>query len=230
MLGVIAGTGFERLFKGIETHCPTPYGSALAVLDQKRGIAFVSRHGFAHAIPPHKINHRANFSAFKKLGVKEIVGISACGAISNYSIGDLVLLQDFMDFRAPPTFFDSLESLEQHAWMVPPFSKTLGERLERSAKKAGVQLKKGGVVAVTQGPRLETPAEIKAFAKLGANLVGMTTSPEAILARELGLQYAAIAVVSNYAAGLKGALAQDIGKNASAQSQKILKLLLQLPK
>lgn len=231
MLGVIAGTGFEKFFKGIETHCPTPFGSARAVLDKKHSVAFVSRHGFAHATPPHKVNNRANVFAFKKLGVKEIVGISACGAIAKYSIGDLVLAKDFIDFRSSPTFFDSLERLEQHAWMVPPFSESLQQKILAASKKLKLGVRKGGVVAVTSGPRLETPAEIKAFAKLGANLVGMTVSPEAILCKEAGLAYASIAVVANHAAGVKGLKpAGDIARISSAQAPRVARLLAELAK
>ena len=232
MLGVIAGTGLENFFKGIEAPIKTDYGSVHAILTKGDKIAFISRHGFAHDVPPHKINHKAHVAALKKLGVSGVLGFSACGAISKYSIGDLVLLEDFVDFRAPQTFFDKLESINQHAWMAPPFSKTLQNKAFAAAGKAKVGLKKGGVVAVTAGPRLETPAEIKAFAKLGANLVGMTTSPEATLARELGLEYAAIAVVSNHAAGIKrfAPSGAEIAAVAAAQAHKAAKIVAELSK
>lgn len=232
LLGVIGGTGFEKFFKGIEVPVSTPFGTAHMILTKGEKIAFVSRHGPSHSVPPHKINHKANIFALKKLGARRVLALNACGAISKYEIGDLVLLEDFIDLRAPQTYFDKLDSINQHAWMAPAFSPELQGKIVSAAKKTRVALKRGGVVFVAAGPRFETPAEIKAFGKLGANLVGMTTSPEAILSRELGLEYAAIAVVSNYAAGIKPQKhsGSEMSANTSAQSHKLAKIVAELSK
>ena len=227
MLGVIGGTGFENFFKGMEVPIHTHYGTARVILDQKHHIAFLPRHGFDHTVIPHNINHRANISAMKKLGVKGVVGINACGIISRFSVGDIVLIQDFIAFHAPIfTFLEKLENLEQHSVMNPPFSKSLGDKIISAARKAHVRLKKGGIVAFANGPRYETPAEVKAFQKLGANLVNMTIAPEAILAKEYHLDYCAIAVATDKA--LATASGKKILDVAHAKNPLVAKIVLAL--
>ncbi|MFH1056415.1 MAG: MTAP family purine nucleoside phosphorylase [Candidatus Micrarchaeota archaeon] len=229
MLGVIGGTGFERFFTGTETEVETQFGRATLVLREKEGLAFLSRHDFNHSIPSHKINSKANVLAFKKLGVRNIVAINSCGVLSKYRVGDLVLLKDFLAFHiTPTTFFDKLDSLDQHVFMNPPFSESLGKKIVSSSRKAGVELKQGGVVAFNYGPRFETPAELKAFAKLGANLVGMTTPPEAVLCREAGLEYACIAVASNLVFGKEKFTIEGMLRASKSKSEAVRKIVLEL--
>jgi len=210
-IGIIAGTGFYDL-PGLKNtnreELNTSYGGALLLSGIWEGveIAFLTRHGVKHSVPPHRINYRANVRAMKDLEVSAIIAINVVGGIdSNLNPGDISLIDDFVDFTSgrASTFFDGTgpEGV-QHIDMTSVYDKNLQALLIASATSQGIKLTTGGVYAGFNGPRFETPAEIR-FARLaGATVVGMTGCPEAPLARELGIPFASIALVVNPAAGL----------------------------
>lgn len=202
---VIGGSGFYSLLRGSKKEVSTPYGKAVVMLGNLNGveIAFLARHGEKHTTPPHMVNYKANMFALNKLGYKSVFSTSATGIISKYKPGDLILVRDFIGFHlGVVTFFDSFASEIRHVDMSEPYSDELNSLLKRAAKLERIELKDGGVVAATLGPRFETKSEIRAFKKLGANLVSMTNAQECILANELGMNYATVAIGTNYAAGI----------------------------
>ncbi|MDI6826059.1 MAG: S-methyl-5'-thioadenosine phosphorylase [Candidatus Aenigmarchaeota archaeon] len=208
-VGIIGGTGISTLLsRAVEKNVKTPYGKAsdkvlLGDLSGKR-VAFIARHGKKHEIPPHSINHRANIYALKSLGVKNIISTSSVGIINaNIRIGDFIILDDFLDFtKKPYTFFDKFDKKPVHVDLTNPFSPKLREILIGVCKEKGYSFQEKGIYVNTSGPRLETPAEIRMFNNLGADVVGQTIVPEVILSRELGIEYASIAVGVNYACGI----------------------------
>ncbi|MFH0817287.1 MAG: MTAP family purine nucleoside phosphorylase [Candidatus Micrarchaeota archaeon] len=204
MLGIIGGSGLYQLVKGEEKTVKTEFGEATAVLARISGknCAFIARHGKTHSIPPHMINHRANVSALKKLGATDILAISSVGVISDYELGDLIIVRDFISFGPGPTFFDDFSGGIAHTDMTEPYSPELAKSLIEGARNEEIRIQDGGILAHTSGPRFETKAEIKALSKMGANLVGMTSVPEAILANELEIRFANLAIASNYACGI----------------------------
>jgi len=210
-VALIAGTGFYDL--------PALRDSAAELIDTRYGAAqitrgiwngvdliFLTRHGAGHTIPPHRINYRANLQALKDLGVSSIVAINVVGGVDrSLSPGDLELINDFIDFTSgrANTFFDGDDSSGvQHIDMTNVYDRRIQSALLTSADRLGIKLRTGGIYAGFDGPRFETPAEIRFAALAGATVVGMTGCPEAALARELGIPYAAIALVVNPAAGL----------------------------
>ena len=201
-VGVI---GWSGIFKGDARKVKTDYGAAeVAIADVcGRKIAVIARHGRKHDVPPHGVNYKANMAAMKKTGVKFVIGTAACGSITRYGLGDIVLVRDFIGFHLGlVTFFDKKFSVETgHVDMHEPYDPGLCSAIVKAARKEGVPLKDGGIIAGTVGPRFETKAEIEAFRRMGANLVNMTNVYEAVLANELGLRYAALAVVTNPATG-----------------------------
>jgi 5'-methylthioadenosine phosphorylase len=207
-IAVIGGTGFEKLFEEAKQLRPkTPYGAASPIFVREvasEEIAFLPRHGPSHSVPPHKINFRANIFALHKIGVERVLATGAVGAINrDFKPGDLVIPHDFVDFtrlrtstfyeKAPVTHVDFSQSYcpEMRELLI----RTAKGRMQRSWGKA--------VLVCTEGPRYETPAEIEMFRRLGCDIVGMTCCPEAVLARELEMCYAAVCYVSNMAAGMQ---------------------------
>jgi len=202
---IIGGSGFYEFMGGNKEEITTPYGKASIVLNSLNNvkIAFLTRHGERHATPPHRVDYKANIFALNELGYKNIFSTSASGIIRGYNPGDLILLRDFIAFHlGAVTFFDSFTYGIKHVDMSEPYSSELNSLLKRAAKLEKIKLKDGGVVAATWGPRFETKSEVEAFKKLGANLVSMTNAQECILANELGMNYATVAVGTNYAAGI----------------------------
>lgn len=208
-VALIGGTGVENLTlegKRPET-VKTPYGSVSLETGRlgKTEMAFLRRHGEKHTVPPHLINYRANIWALKQMGVKKILATGAVGSISaDYRIGDMALVDQFLDFTKsrPQTFYEGGEQGVLHVDVTEPYCPDLRQKILGSSEALGLKLKNGGVYVCTEGPRFETPAEIKMFKLLGGHLVGMTGVPEVVLARELGMCYAAIALVTNEAAGI----------------------------
>lgn len=211
LLGIIGGSGLDRVealvIEGSET-VSTPYGEPSAALTRGRlgslPILFLPRHGSDHSIAPHRINYRANLWALHAAGVRDVVAVATVGGIhERMPAGSLVLPDQIIDYTwgRESTYFDGLSQPLQHIDFTQPFSAALRGRLRRAAVRAGAPLTEGGTYGATQGPRLETAAEIGRMARDGADLVGMTGMPEAALARELGLEYAMLAVVVNAAAG-----------------------------
>ncbi len=210
-VGIIAGTGFYSLpaLAGNQSRkVTTTYGDALVTAGKWNGIdiEFVTRHGADHSVPPSKVNYRANITALKDLGVTRVIAINVVGGIDpTLNPGDLSLIDDFVDFTSgrEDTFFDGVQpGGVSHVDVVGAYDKEIRSKLLSAANKVGIPLRERGVYAGFNGPRFETPAEIRLAALAGATVVGMTGCPEVTLAKEAALRYAAIALVVNPAAGV----------------------------
>ncbi|MEI7949741.1 MAG: S-methyl-5'-thioinosine phosphorylase [Gammaproteobacteria bacterium] len=211
-LAVIGGSGLYRLGLGpvIATHqIATPWAAQpVCVIEEQTAagnVLFLPRHGEHHTLAPHRINYRANVGALQTLGATHVIAINAVGGISPGMIpGRLVLPDQVIDYSygRDHTFFTEQHSLAHHIDFTNPFDLQLRERLAASIKLARMEYRIGGVYGCTQGPRLETAAEIRRLYRDGCDIVGMTGMPEAALARELGLRYAMLALVVNRAAGM----------------------------
>lgn len=211
MLAVIGGTGLTKLANLDVSHrevLRTPYGdpSGAVTFGQicGRPVAFLARHGYGHTVPPHEVNYRANIWALSKGGAKAIVSVASVGSIrADLKPGDVVIPDQIIDYTwgRKSTFHEGPACAVTHVDFTDPYDAALRARLIAAAKKAGIPVSTSAVYAATQGPRLETAAEINRFERDGADVVGMTGMPEAVLARELGVPYAAISVVANFAAG-----------------------------
>jgi 5'-methylthioinosine phosphorylase len=210
-LAVIGGTGvyaLEALSEARELVIDTPYGAPSAparvgLLAGKR-VAFLARHGEGHHLPPHRINYRANVWALHAIGAQRLLAINAVGGISaQYGPAMLGVPDQLIDYSwgRIGTFCEEADTPVQHVDMGEPYTPALRAQLLAGADRAGIKVVDGGCYGVTQGPRLETNAEIARMRRDGCDLVGMTGMPEAALARELGLQYACLALVANWAAG-----------------------------
>jgi 5'-methylthioadenosine phosphorylase len=211
MLGIIGGSGLDQL-SGLEITerlaCTTPYGepSADLVFGILRGqeLVFLPRHGADHSIAPHRINYRANLWALHAHGVRNVVAVSTVGGITKRMVaGALVVPDQVIDYThgRESTYFDGIKKPLQHIDFTLPFCADMRRRLLAAGRTCGFELLDGATYGATQGPRLETAAEINRMERDGADIVGMTGMPEAVLARELGLGYAMLAVVVNPAAG-----------------------------
>ena len=211
MLAIIGGTGLTQLANLEITQrqvMRTPYGEPSGALTlgtiKQHEVAFLARHGYGHTIPPHKVNYRANLWALRDAGVKRVISVSSVGGISDALLpGKVVVPDQVIDYThgRDATYFDHNERPVVHIDFTFPYTPALRQRILKAADRAGIECVDGGVYAATQGPRLETAAEIARMERDGADMVGMTGMPEAVLARELGLEYATIAVVVNDAAG-----------------------------
>ena len=210
MLAIIGGSGLTRLSTLSVAHrevVRTPYGEPSSALlfgqIAGRDAVFLARHGHGHTIPPHRVNYRANLWALKARGATSVLAVASVGGIRDAGPGELVLPHQLIDYThdRPTTFFDGGDQRVVHIDFTHPYSEPLRMKCLQAAKSAGVALTEGGVYGAVSGPRLETIAEIDRMERDGATLVGMTGMPEAALAREVALPYAAIAVVVNHAAG-----------------------------
>jgi len=167
-------------------------------------VVFLARHGSGHSIPPHEVNYRANIWALSKRGAAAIISVASVGGIrADLKPGDLVIPHQIIDYTSgrKSTFHDGSDNTAMHIDFTEPYDRALRQKLIVAAEAAGIAVSPSAVYATTQGPRLETAAEINRYERDGADVVGMTGMPEAVLARELGVPYAAINVVANYAAG-----------------------------
>lgn len=222
-LAIIGGTGLTSL-KGLEITrkemVHTPYGEPSGPLTHGvlggKEVIFLARHGYGHTIPPHLINYRANIWALSQTGVTRVIGVAAVGGIrDDLSPGRIVIPDQLIDYTwsRASTFFDE-GSPVTHIDFTAPYSAALRELLIRAAGEEGQDaddaLNYSGVYGVTQGPRLETAAEIDRMERDGCALVGMTGMPECALARELDLEYACCAVIANWAAGRGGTTQIDM--------------------
>ena len=211
MLGIIGGTGLAQLENLNITRrqiARTPYGEASQplVFGELAGqkVVFLARHGGGHTIPPHAVNYRANIWALHAVGVKSLLAIATVGGISSdLATGDIVLPHQMIDYThgRKNTYHDGIELPVKHIDFTEPYSASLRQICKEAALNLQQSLHDGGVYACVQGPRLETAAEINRLERDGATLVGMTGMPEAALARELDLHYAALCPVVNHAAG-----------------------------
>jgi 5'-methylthioadenosine phosphorylase len=214
MIAIIGGTGlggFPLEGEPQETTVRTVWGTASIRIGRLNGkaIVFMARHGKGHAIPPHRINYRANIAALKKLGICAIFATNAVGSLREDLPPETLLLpDDLIDFtreRTGKTFFDG--DGEQptpvvHTDFTSPYSEPARLALTGSADEGGVRLLPHGTYLCTDGPRFETAAEVRLFAQWGAEVVGMTGVPEAPLAREAGIHYASLCIVTNLGAGI----------------------------
>ncbi|MFT4171047.1 MAG: S-methyl-5'-thioinosine phosphorylase [Rhodocyclaceae bacterium] len=227
MLAIIGGSGLSKLSnltverrEVVRTPFGEPSGALLfgRVCDQP--AVFLARHGYGHTVPPHKVNYRANIWALKQAGAQCIVSVASVGGIrADLVPGALVVPDQIIDYTwdRPNSFFDGGETPVVHVDFTHPYDQVLRQRLLAAAEAAGEAVFDGAVYAATQGPRLETIAEINRFERDGADIVGMTGMPEAVLARELELPYAALAMVVNPAAG-RGGSVQGIEMRAMAST------------
>ena len=210
-VAIIGGSGLSKLHIMEVTQrriARTPYGEPSGALTfgriKGRDVVFLARHGYGHTIAPHEVNYRANIWALKDAGADSVVSVASVGGIRNDILpGMLMLPHQVIDYTwgRSSTYFEGAGVPVNHIDFTEPYSRELRNRLLEAAKGCGEAIVDGGVYAATQGPRLETAAEITRLERDGADLVGMTGMPEAALARELSLDYATIAVVANYAAG-----------------------------
>jgi 5'-methylthioadenosine phosphorylase len=211
MLAVIGGSGLAGLgqMKVLRREIArTPFGepSAPLVFGEINGVPvlFIARHGPGHILAPHRINYRANVWALKQAGATDLLAVAAVGGITgDVGPGTIVVPDQIIDYTygREHTFCDGSDRTVVHVDFTRPYSDPLRELLLAAGRSAGEAVVTSGVYAASQGPRLETAAEIARMARDGATLVGMTGMPEAALARELSLRYAHLCVVSNWAAG-----------------------------
>ncbi len=211
MLAIIGGSGLSQLDNLEITRrqvLRTPYGepSSPATFGRVGGveIVFIARHGYGHTLAPHEINYRANLWALRDLGVEEVIAVNSVGGIGDgMAPGVLAIPDQVVDYTSgrSHTFFEGADQPVVHVDFTWPFDPAVRTALLQAGAAAGIALADGGVYGATNGPRLESAAEIARLRRDGATLVGMTGMPEAALARELGLAYAMIALVANWAAG-----------------------------
>ncbi len=249
MLGIIGGTGLaseETFSLSRKEIFSTPYGAPSSALltgklnadmspeqgSHQKPVVFLSRHGFKHNIPPHKVNYRANIYALKDAGVRTIIAVNAVGGISDKMCpGTIVLPDQIIDYsygREHTFFADELQQVK-HIDFSYPYTPQIIEKISRAADLIQMPVVKSAIYACTQGPRLESVAEIKALARDGCDIVGMTAMPEAALARELEIKYASISFVANWAAGISSAeiSMQEIKTEINRGMDKIKALLAQ---
>lgn len=239
MLGIIGGTGLTQLNNLKVTKreiTRTPYGevSQPLIFGELAGhaVVFLARHGGGHTIPPHAVNYRANIWALHSAGVSNLLAIATVGGISSHlSAGDIVLPDQLIDYThgRKNTYHDGIDLPVKHIDFTEPYAENLRKICRLAAVNLQQNLVENGVYACTQGPRLETAAEINRLERDGATIVGMTGMPEAVLARELGVHYAALCPVVNPAAGrgssLNGINFADISANLDQTMQKVCVLI-----
>ena len=223
---IIGGTGVYNVHDVTEKReVETSYGKAIFDVINVGGeeICFFPRHGSDHSLPPHKINYKANMAALKSIGITHIYGMVTVGSVDiNIKEGSIVVIDDFLDFTSgrDATFFNGDNGIVNHVDMTDPYCVNLRTEFIKEAKNLGVEVVKNGVYISTNGPRFETKAEIKMYQILGGTVVGMTNVPEVVLAKELGMCYSAIGLVSNMACGIKDEnLAQRDHKSAIAKAK-----------
>ncbi|MCH7586541.1 MAG: S-methyl-5'-thioadenosine phosphorylase [Chloroflexi bacterium] len=206
LLGIIGGSGLYSM-EGLESieelELETPFGQpsspVLTGILNGKAIAFISRHGRDHRLSPSEINYRANIYALKKLGVVQVLSVSACGSLrEDYAPGDVVIPDQLFDFtkKRKSTFFDN--GLVAHVDVADPFCTHFSATVADSINKAQGTVHRGGTAITIEGPRFSTRAESNTFRAWGMSIIGMTTAPEAFLAREAELCYAVMAHVTDY--------------------------------
>jgi 5'-methylthioinosine phosphorylase len=236
-LAIIGGTGLTSL-DGLhitrKEMVHTPWGEPSGPITHGTlngvQVAFLARHGYHHTIPPHEVNYRANIYALKELGIKQVVAVAAVGGIApGLTPGSLVVTDQIIDYTwgRGHTFFEGKLDQVVHVDFTYPYDNSLRAALIDAAVRAQVKCAAGGTYGVTQGPRLESAAEIDRMERDGCDVVGMTGMPEAALARELGLAYAHCAVVANPAAGRgDGVITMQQIHDQLERGMELVKLLL----
>ena len=206
VLGVIGGSGLYNMagLDNIESRTvETPFGTpsapiTIGTLEGKR-VAFLARHGIGHHITPTEVNYRANIYALKSLGIDRVVSVSACGSLrEDYAPGDIVVPDQLFDFTKgrKRSFFG--EGLVAHVGVADPFCPDLSARILAAVQETRATVHQGGTFITVEGPRFSTKAESNVFRQWGMSIIGMTTSPEAFLAREAEMCYAVLAHVTDY--------------------------------
>jgi 5'-methylthioadenosine phosphorylase len=242
VLAIIGGTGLTQLANLEVTHrqvVRTPWGEPSGPVTfgriNQRDVMFLARHGYGHTVPPHMVNYRANIWALKEQGAQVIVSVASVGGIrADLGPGVIAVPHQIVDYTwgRKSTFYEGDERGVVHVDFTHPYSSEVRARCLEAARAAQQPVIDGGVYAATQGPRLETAAEIDRLERDGVDMVGMTGMPEAALARELALPYAAIAVVANYAAGRAASSAgiqmDDINATLQLAHGKVRRIIEQL--
>lgn len=220
----------SSIIKGNKRTIGTPYGPTptltFGVLDG-RDVIFLPRHGEAHSTPPHRVNYRANIQGLKNLGVERIIATNAVGAVDQgLAPGDIVVPNDLVDFTKSRrnTFYEGTPVT--HVDVSEPYCPVLRKLLIAAGTSTGRQSAEPIVMACTEGPRYETPAEIRMLRTVGCGIVGMTGAPEAFLARELELCYAPVCFVSNMAAGLQKSLSATEVEERGRETGRILNKII----
>jgi 5'-methylthioadenosine phosphorylase len=210
LVGIFGGSGFYRFLDDVEeVAVDTPYGPPSARIRvgeiDGRPTAFMPRHGDEHTLPPHRINYRANVWAMRQVGARRIIGPTACGSLKpELGPGTFVICDQFIDRTSARenTFYDGPQTT--HVSAADPYCPELSKVLAEAARAEGIEVAEGGTVVVVQGPRFSTRAESRWFTACGWDVVNMTQYPESWLARELGLCYANVSLVTDYDVGLEG--------------------------
>jgi 5'-methylthioadenosine phosphorylase len=240
---IISGSGLydpSMLTDVGEIQVSTRFGDVRLLVGKRDGeeIGFLPRHGRDHSVPPHLINYRANLLALKKLGIERILATAAVGSLNlHMAPGDCVVVDQFLDFTKtrPVTYYTGGEFGVVHVDYTEPYCREIRGAILRAGKEDGLTVHDGGCYVCTEGPRFETPAEIRMFEKIGGDLVGMTTVPEVIFARELGICYATVAMVTNFAAGIspQPLTHQEVltimGQNTEKLRQLLIRALGEIP-
>jgi 5'-methylthioadenosine phosphorylase len=244
ILGIIGGSGLYQmpgLKEARSVDIPTPFGdpSSPVVIGRLEGkkIAFLARHGIGHYLSPSEINYKANIYALKSLGIQRLVSISACGSLrDDYVPGQIVIPDQIVDFtrRKERTFFEG--GLVVHVGVADPFCGVLGNLLVQAVAKCGGTCHKGGTSITIEGPRFSTKGESNLFRSWGMSIIGMTTSPEAFLAREAEMCFAVMAHITDYDVWhlteeqvSVDVVVRTLQKNTSLAQQSIAELVKSLP-
>lgn len=237
-VAIIGGTGLAKLSKLDIIHkqmVHTPYGAVSAPLITGKfydeSVIFLARHGHGHTIPPHKINYQANIWALKSLGVEKIIAVAAVGGITEKMGPKQIVIPDQLidyTYGREHTFFEDEFTQDKHIDFTWPYTHAIRQALIDAAAKLGMEIVDKGVYGATQGPRLETAAEIIRMERDGCDIVGMTGMPEAALAKELEMEYATCSVVANWAAGKSGeneVTMEEIEENLIGGMEEVRKLV-----
>jgi len=233
IIAIITGTGINiTLQGGTKFRIGTPYGPSTTITLGKiynKNVALLPRHGEKHEVPPHRINYRANIWALHTLNVERILATNAVGAINlKYKPRDIIIPCDFIDLTKcrPLTFYDSAPIT--HVDVSHLYCSELRERLLESGKKRLNQIWNDAVYLCTEGPRYESPAEIRMYRSFGCDVVGMTGFPEALLAHELNMCYATLCYASNMAAGIQGRIStQEVAEEGQNLGNMIKEILVE---
>ncbi len=238
---IIGGSGFATFGgdapgESVTTRFGAPSSAIKQLSFAEDNVYVIARHGEAHDIPPHAINYRANLLALEELGVESVIALNTVGCIGRqFSPGQLAVPDQLIDYtwgRVHSIYYEPCATLE-HADLTEPFSPALRAALLAAAESADAHCHDGGVYGVTQGPRLETAAEVNRLERDGVEIVGMTAMPEAAIARELGMDYACLSLIVNYAAGRgEKSIHEDIDDStmtAKMQAMRVLKAFFKGP-
>lgn len=234
MKAIIGGTGvYGTIHKSRKEIVKTKFGEVeldIVNIDGEE-IVFLARHGKDHSKPPHLINYKANIMALKEYGVEYIYATAAVGSLNeNYKPGDIVVVNDFIDFTKSRsvTFFEGGDEPVKHVDMSDPYCKNMRELFLKYAKHMNLDIKGNAVYICTEGPRFETASEIKMYRNIG-DVVGMTSVPEVVFAKELGMCYASIGIITNWCTGIAGEIAiHDIQGSVDKNRENITDVFIKI--